>query len=114
MAKYVVRKSVNGQYHFSLHADNSEKVLSSELYTSKQGALKQGALNGIQAVKVNSPYDQRYVKKTSVRGLPYFVLTSSNNEVIGTSEEYSSTTARDNAILLVKRIAPTASIEDLT
>ncbi len=109
MAKYVVRKSVNGQYHFSLHADNSEKVLSSELYTSKQGAL-----NGIQAVKVNSPYDQRYVKKTSVRGLPYFVLTSSNNEVIGTSEEYSSTTARDNAILLVKRIAPTASIEDLT
>ncbi len=109
MAKYVVRKSVNGQYHFSLHADNSEKVLSSELYTSKQGAL-----NGIQAVKVNSPYDQRHVKKTSVRGLPYFVLTSSNNEVIGTSEEYSSTTARDNAILLVKRIAPTASIEDLT
>ncbi len=109
MAKHVVRKSVNGQYHFSLHADNSEKVLSSELYTSKQGAL-----NGIQAVKVNSPYDQRYVKKTSVRGLPYFVLTSSNNEVIGTSEEYSSTTARDNAILLVKRIAPTASIEDLT
>jgi uncharacterized protein YegP (UPF0339 family) len=109
MAKYVLQKSVNGQYHFSLQADNGEKVLSSEMYTSKQGAL-----NGIQAVKLNSPYDQRYVKKVSVRGLPYFVLTSTNNEIIGTSEEYSTTIARDNAIALVKRIAPTAPTEDRT
>ncbi len=108
MAKYVLSRN-NSQYHFTLQADNGEKVLSSETYWSHDGAL-----NGIASVRLNSQIDSRYDRRTSSRGQPYFVLRAANNEVIGTSEEYSSTAARDAGIALIKRIAPTAPVVDLT
>ncbi len=109
MAKFVVRQNASLQYHFNLQATNGEKMLSSETYTTKQAAL-----NGISSVKINAPYDVRYQKLTSKRGLPYFVLRGANNEVLGVSEEYSAIPARDVAIATVKVLAPTAPIEDLT
>lgn len=110
MAKYVLQKTPNGtQYFFSLHADNGEKVLTSETYNSKESAL-----NGINAVRVNSQIDSRYDRRTSTNNFPYFVLRSNNNEVIGTSELYSTSSARENGIALVKRIAPTAVVDDRT
>lgn len=35
------------------------------------------------------------------------VLTAANNEIIGTSELYSTAAARDNGISAVKRLPPT-------
>ena len=43
-----------------------------------------------------------------------FNLKSSNGEVIGRSENYTSRMARENGIDAVKRDAPVALIEDLT
>ena len=107
--KFELKKSSNGQYHFNLKAGNGEIILSSEMYTTKSGAE-----NGIESVKKNAPLDERYEKKTSSKGQPYFILKAANGETIGQSEMYSSTTARDNGIESVKKNAPDAIIEDLT
>ncbi|MDK2981974.1 MAG: uncharacterized protein PWQ55_2321 [Chloroflexota bacterium] len=107
-AKFVLSKSKNGKFMFNLKAANGEPILSSEMYESKSGAK-----NGIESVKTNAPMAERYEKKASKKGEPYFVLKAGNNQVIGTSEMYSSESARDNGIASVKKNAPGAAVEDL-
>jgi uncharacterized protein YegP (UPF0339 family) len=46
--KFVLKKSANGQFHFSLHAGNGEIIATSEMYKSKEAAK-----NGIESVKAN-------------------------------------------------------------
>ena len=107
-AKYGLTQS--GQsFHFSLTAANGEKVLASEAYSSKAAAQ-----NGISSVKTNAPLDQRYERKSSKDGRPYFVLKAANGEPIGTSEMYSSAGAMENGISAVKANAATAAIDDRT
>jgi uncharacterized protein YegP (UPF0339 family) len=108
MAYYDLKRT-GTQYMFNLRGDNNETVLTSERYVDKQGA--QG---GIAAVKANSPSDSQYRRLTATNGLPYFVLKGTNGETIGTSETYSSTTARDAGIDWVKRNGPTAPTKDNT
>jgi uncharacterized protein YegP (UPF0339 family) len=107
--KFVLKKSNNGQFYFNLKAGNGEIILTSENYTTKQGAT-----NGIASVRVNAPFDERYERKTAGNGSPYFILKAANGETLGRSEMYSSTTAMENGIASVKTNAPTASVEDLT
>jgi uncharacterized protein YegP (UPF0339 family) len=108
-AAYTVRKAANGQFYFNLTAENSQKILASETYTEKANALK-----GIESVRANSPLDERYQRKTSADGKPYFVLVAANNQVIGQSEMYSSDQAMENGIASVKRNGPEAPIKDET
>ena len=108
-AKFELYKDNAGEYRFRLKAANGENVLKSEGYKAKSGAE-----NGIASVKTNAPNDDRFEKKTSSGGNPYFVLKAGNHEVIGTSEMYSSTSARDNGIAAVQRAAAEASTIDLT
>ena len=107
MAKFLLKKSSNGQFFFNLLADNGERILTSEMYKAKPSAL-----NGIQSVKTNAPNDARFERKLSKGGKPYFVLKAANNEVIGTSEEYSSEAARENGVAAVKSAAPMAMTDD--
>ena len=107
MAKYVLTKSSDGQFYFTLRADNGERILTSEMYKAKAGAL-----SGIESVKKNSADDARYDRKTSKAGKPYFVLRAANNEVIGSGEEYSSEAAREDGIGAVKREGPMATTDD--
>jgi uncharacterized protein YegP (UPF0339 family) len=58
--------------------------------------------------------DERYEKKDNKAGAPYFNLKAGNHEVIGTSEAYSSASARDHGIESVKKNAPDATIQDNT
>lgn len=97
------------QYHWDLKSGNNEPILSSERYTSKQGAE-----GGIASCRINSPIDARYTRLTSKANEPYFVLKGANGEIIGTSEMYSSVAARDNGIAACKRDGPTAAIQDNT
>lgn len=48
MAKFIIKKAKSefNQWYFTLKANNNEIILTSELYSSKQGAEK-----GIQAIK---------------------------------------------------------------
>ena len=107
-ASYTIKKSTDGKYFFNLEAENNEKVLTSETYNSKQGAN-----DGIASVRVNSPLDARYERKTSVQNQPFFVLKAANGETIGKSEEYSSLQAREHGIEVVKTIGHKAPIRDL-
>ncbi|WP_231566436.1 DUF1508 domain-containing protein [Litchfieldella xinjiangensis] len=63
MSGYYVIKPSGSQYHFTLHAGNHEIILSSERYTSKQGAK-----NGIESCQNNSPYDARYDRRVASNG----------------------------------------------
>lgn len=107
MGKFVIKTGANNQYYFSLKADNGQKILASEGYTSKASCE-----NGIESVKKNAPDDSRYEKKTSSNNKFYFNLKASNGQVIGTSEMYESESGRDGGIDSVKKNAPGASVEE--
>lgn len=106
--KYVLKSTVNSQYRWVLHAVNGEPILTSETYTRKEMALK-----GIASSKLNVA-DSHFERRVSVSYQPYFVQKAGNGEILGTSEMYSSTSARDNGIRAVQRDAPNANVEDLT
>jgi uncharacterized protein YegP (UPF0339 family) len=107
--KFQIFKDSAREFRFRLKAKNGETILASEGYTTKQNCK-----NGIESVKINSPIDSRYDRKTAVNGQYYFVLNAANGEVIGMSEMYTTTAARDGGIEAVKRDAPKAPTEDLT
>jgi len=106
--KFQIYKS-GSEYRYRLRARNGEIILHGEGYTTKQNCL-----NGITSVKANSPYDSRYDKRIASNGQYYFVLKAANGEIIGMSEMYTTSYARDNGIESVKNTAPNSPIEDLT
>jgi len=109
MGKFMITKRSNDEFQFNLKANNGQTILASEGYTTKSACE-----NGIESVKRNSQDDSKFDKKTSSNGKPYFNLKATNGQIIGTSEMYESTAARDNGIASVKTNAPHASVEDLT
>jgi uncharacterized protein YegP (UPF0339 family) len=108
-AQFIIKKSVNNQFYFNLTAENNETILTSEMYVSKSGAEE-----GIEAVKHNSPRDDRYSRLTSNDGKHYFTLKAANNEVIGKSETYNSEEAMEGGIRAVKRTGAFSKVTDQT
>lgn len=109
MGKFEITKRTNGDYQFNLKAGNGQVILTSQGYSSKAGCE-----NGIDSVRTNSKIDERFERKTSTNGKPYFNLKASNGQIIGTSEMYESTASRDNGIESVKNNAPSAEVVDLS
>ncbi|WP_291148512.1 YegP family protein [Flavobacterium sp. UBA7680] len=109
MGKFVITKRTNGEFQFNLKAGNGQTILTSEGYSTKAAAL-----NGIESVKTNSQDDNRYDRKESSNGKPYFNLKASNGQNIGASEMYESVSARENGIESVKKNAPDADTDDQT
>jgi len=106
---FVVAKGATGKFRFNLLAGNNQVILSSEAYETKSSAL-----GGVESVRKNSQDDARFTRKTAKDGSPYFVLTSTNGQVIGTSEMYSSSAAMENGIKSVATNAPAAKLVDNT
>ena len=109
MGTFVITKRANGEFQFNLKAGNGQTILASEGYSTKAGCS-----NGIESVRMNSQDDSRFDKKESSSGKPYFNLKASNGQIVGSSEMYESTSARDNGIASVKVNAPDAGIIDHT
>ncbi len=107
MAKFIISQRANGQYYFSLKAENGQIILTSEGYTSKMGCM-----NGIESVKRNSIDEGRFDRKTSANGKFYFYIKALNGQILGTSELYYAAAKRDNGIEYVKRTASTALVND--
>lgn len=107
--KFELYEDKAGEYRFRLKAGNGEIILASEGYKQKSSAE-----NGIASVRKNAPDDARYERKDTSSGKPMFNLKSTNGQVIGTSETYSSASARDAGIDSVKKNAPGASMSDLS
>lgn len=98
-----------GEYRFRLKAGNGETILSSEGYKAKDSCT-----NGIESVQKNCVTPDRFVKKQTDGGKFRFNLTATNGQVIGTSQNYSSESGRDNGMKSVANTAPDATIDDQT
>lgn len=107
MGKFEIKKDKSGKFRFNLKAGNGQVILSSQGYASKSGCD-----NGIESVRKNSQNDDMFDRCEAKNGSPYFCLKSSNGQVIGNSEMYSSNSAMENGIASVKKNAPDASVED--
>lgn len=103
MGKFVVSIRKNGEFQFNLQASNGQTILSSEGYSSKTACL-----NGVESVRKNAPDDARYQRKTTTNGKHHFNLTSTNGQVIGSSQTYDSQSGMENGIASVKSNAPDA------
>lgn len=103
------RSPKDEQFYWNLMAPNNKIILQSEGYKNKQGAE-----NGIESVRENSPIDGRYERLDSKDDKYYFVLKAKNGEPIGHSETYEKKANREKGIEAVKRYAPEAPVEDLT
>ena len=104
---FELSKSSDGQFRFVLKAGNGEAILSSEQY-----AAKGSAEGGIASVQANCSEDSRYERKTSSDDRAFFNLKAANHQVIGTSQMYSSESARENGIASVKANGTTKTVKD--
>ena len=93
------------QWHFNLLAGNHEPILHSEIYETKAAAQ-----NGIESVRKNSQRDGAFEVKEAKNAQSYFVLKSTNGQVVGQSEMYTSESSANNGIESVKKNAPDAEI----
>lgn len=107
--KFEVYKGKGGQYRFRLKAANGQNILASEGYSGKAACL-----NGIESVKKNSQDPDRFVKKKGSTGKYRFNLTSTNGQVVGSSQTYASTSGCSNGMKSVAKCAPGASTDDQT
>ena len=98
MGKFVVIRAANGEYFFSLKADNSQIILTSQMYPSKSVCF-----NGIESVKNNCSDDSRYERKQFVSDKHYFVLKASDGQILGNSEMYETKAGMENGIESVKK-----------
>ena len=103
MGKFEVYNDAKGGYRFRLKAANGQVILASQGYKEKAGCA-----NGIESVKKNAQDSARFEKLQSKSGDWYFNLKSTNGQVVGTSQMYSSEAAMDNGIESVGNNAPDA------
>lgn len=102
---FELTRSTDGQHYFVLKASNGEVILRSERYRSLSSAKK-----GIASIQKNSGMANRFDRKESVDGRAYFNLRAGNNQVIGTSQMYSSPGARDAGIESVSNNGGTSEV----
>ena len=107
--KFEIYKDKGGEFRFRLKAGNGQVILASEGYTAKASCV-----NGIESVQKNSQMDERFERKETKGGQHMFNLKASNGQVIGTSESYTTASARENGIQSVMSNAPGAAMDDQT
>ena len=99
-------KSEDEMYFFELHASNGEKLLTSEEYTTYQGAIR-----GIQTHK-NNILKGNFRITVSKRGEYIFKLLSGKNMLLCLGEGYATKARCESAIESAKRFAQTAIIDE--
>lgn len=107
--RFELHPSGTGSLRFVLKAGNHQVILSSQSYASHAAAL-----GGIESVRTNAALPERFDRRESKAGEPYFVLKAGNGQSIGQSEMYSSAAGMENGILSVARNAPEAELKDLS
>ncbi|MEN9367290.1 MAG: hypothetical protein RL489_1648 [Pseudomonadota bacterium] len=107
--RFELHPSGTGSFRFVLKAGNHQVILSSQSYASHAAAL-----GGIESVRTNAALPERFDRRESKAGEPYFVLKAGNGQIIGQSEMYSSAAGMENGILSVARNAPEAELKDLS
>jgi uncharacterized protein len=108
-ACYQLSNSSDGQFHFVLKADNTQTILTSELYTAKSSTQ-----NGIASVQLNCSVDDHYERMDSKNDKFYFNLKAPNHQIIGTSQMYKTAQSRDKGIESVKTNGVCEIVKDIT
>lgn len=102
-SRFEVFGGTDGRYYFRLYAQNGEQMLRSQGYASEASAL-----NGAFAVAEYGIDESLFSITQNAAGDFYFNLRASNNEIIATSEGYSSKAsaerARDSIIALLPKV----------
>ena len=104
---FELTRNDKGQFHFVLKAGNAETILSSEVYQARSSAE-----GGIASVQANCTLDERYERKVSTNGKPFFNLKASNGQVIGASQMYASESSRDAGIASVKANGSSKTVKE--
>lgn len=105
MAKFEIYADKSGESRFRLKASNGQVIIASQGYKSKAGCV-----NGIESVRKNSQDDNLFERLEAKNGKSYFNLKSSNGQVIGASQMYSSNSSMENGIASIKKNAPIAEV----
>jgi uncharacterized protein YegP (UPF0339 family) len=105
MGKFVVIRAANGEYYFHLKADNSQIILTSQMYSSKTACF-----NDIESVRNNCFDDNSYERNQSDGNNHYFILKTSKGQIIGKSEMYPSKEVMENGIESVKKNGSNTSV----
>jgi hypothetical protein len=108
-SKFEIFKGKDDHFYFHLKAGNGEVILASQGYTTKVNCKK-----GIDSVINNSKEQENFDKKKAKDGREYFVLMATNGQVVGNSQMYTTTSARDHGIGSVHTNATQAEIIDTT
>jgi uncharacterized protein YegP (UPF0339 family) len=96
------------KFHYRLKAANGQIVLTGQAYKNKTGCE-----NGVESVLTNGADENRYEVKESSDGKKYFVLKSSNGQVIGQSQMYKSESGLKNGIISVGNNIADSRVKDL-
>ncbi len=107
--KFEIFKGKDDHFFFHLKAGNGEVILASQGYTAKASCK-----NGVDSVATNAADEANFEKKEAKDGRHYFVLHAANTQIIGNSQMYTTTSARDHGIKSVHTNATEAEIIDLT
>jgi amphi-Trp domain-containing protein len=105
VGKFELFKSKSSGWYFRLRAPNSQTILTSQRYKTKQGAEK-----GVVAIKKNA-LEENIEYRTSQSDQPYFVIKAANGEVIGTSQMYKRKAGCEKGARSVVSNATDAAIE---
>jgi uncharacterized protein YegP (UPF0339 family) len=93
------------KFRFNVHAKNGAVVLSSEQYTTEAAAF-----NGAFAVQAEGQAAANYTLKTNAAGGYYFNLSALNGEIIGTSQQYTTKAAAQDAMKSLQTFLPTVTV----
>lgn len=107
--KFELYRDKRGEYRYRLKAGNGEVVLASEGFK-----LRGRAKAAIASTIKNSQIPERYKRRESSTGKPFFTLHAGNHACLGQSEMYESEAARDNGIKSVMNAALNPSVDDQT
>jgi uncharacterized protein YegP (UPF0339 family) len=107
--KFEIFKGKNDEFYFHLKAGNGEVILASQGYNAKSSCK-----HGIDSVINNSNDESNFEKLQAKNERYYFNLIAANKQIVGTSQMYTTTSARDHGIHSVHDNATQASHVDLT
>ncbi len=96
------------KFHYRLKAANGQIILTGQAYKDKVGCV-----TGVKSVLTNGADENRYEIKESKDGRKYFVLKSTNGQVIGQSQMYKSESGLKNGIMSVGNNIADSRVKDL-
>lgn len=105
---YEISTTTNDKHAFVLKAANAEVILTSEHYEAKASAH-----NGIASVQKNSLDASMFESNTAKDGRFYFNLKAPNGQVIGTSQMYTTDSARSVGIASVQTNGTSTDVREL-